>query len=71
VGQRFEGTGELYLSGITQPLTCSCKGCQKDCWGKQWDEEEKKYFCIADGFYLTDEENCKTEPRTKEKVQFT
>jgi hypothetical protein len=38
-----------------------CKGCQMDCWGKEWDDEKKQYFCIADGFYI----------QQKERVEFT
>jgi len=39
----------------------NCKGCQEDCWGKEYDPEEKKYFCIANGFYI----------QQKERVEFT
>lgn len=39
-----------------------CKGCQENCWGKEWDEVERKWFCIENGEYLAGQ---------KEFVDFT
>jgi hypothetical protein len=51
----------IFGDNVTELPEHKCKGCQKDCWGKEWDEEKEQYFCKADGFYI----------QQKEKVKFS